>query len=128
MTPVNEGDWISDDVLEVETAGGALEAASAAARNERVLTTPVNLRAVGCKLGFEPVGSGECPLGTTSESADEDLLTGLVVCAARRLIIESTLVYKQPSRLPVMSSPWSQSPATLQGHADNTPVHGRSQQ
>ena len=73
----------ADVVLDVEAACCALEATSAAARNDLVVTLSANLCAIGCKLRVERVGGEERSLWTSIETANDDLLTDLEVCATR---------------------------------------------
>ena len=108
MTPVDVGDRVSDDVLEVEPALSTLESTRAAALNDGVLAAPVKLypgRHVWIPLRLEPVRCRERTHGSAVEAADEDLFTAFQVHAARRLLVVTTFVYKQPSRLPVITSP-----------------------
>jgi hypothetical protein len=91
-----------DVVLEVDPAGGSLEATGAAARNDRVLAASVNLRAsrhVWIPLGRECVRRGKRPLGPAIEAPDENLFTALLVHAARASVVSCGHDLRVPATL-----------------------------
>src|SRR5215207_8569814 len=99
MSPVNVGDRVSDDVLEVEPALGTLESTRAAALDDGVLAAPVNFypgRHVGIPLRLEPVGCRERTHGSAVEAANEDLFAAFEVYAARRLLSRDDLRVQAP--------------------------------
>src|SRR5690349_9505808 len=89
-----------DFVLEVGSAGGTLKAAGAAARNDWVLATSVDLRAsrhVRIPLGLELVRCPESTLRPAIQAANEDLFTALYVHTARRTVVFGHLDIRVPA-------------------------------
>src|SRR4029453_15663937 len=89
-----------DLVLEVDSAGSTLKAAGAAARNDWVLATSVDLRAsrhVRIPLGLELVRCPESTLRPAIQAADEDLFTALYVHTARRTVVSGRLDIRVPA-------------------------------
>src|SRR6185436_8761528 len=89
-----------DFVLEVGSTGGTLKAAGAAARNDWVLATSVDLRAsrhVRIALGLELVRCPESTFRPAIQAANEDLFTALYVHTARRTVVFFRLDIRVPA-------------------------------
>jgi hypothetical protein len=108
VTPVDVRHWVSDDVLEVDPTLGALESVGAAALNYGVLAAPVKLypaRHVWIPLRLKPVCCREPALRSAGEAANEDPSPLSKYTPLGVSLNATTFVYKQPSRLPVITSP-----------------------
>jgi hypothetical protein len=79
MASVDEGNWVSNDVLEIDSALGTLKSRSAAALNDGMLAASAKLhpaKHVRIPLRLESVRRREDSHGPAIKTADENLFAG----------------------------------------------------